>query len=82
VSKIHGLFDDELEFATECAVEASDAMEDARLPKAMGQMSITPAPQDESVAKLSNAVDDSDSELDISELIYVDGVIVHSCQIE
>jgi hypothetical protein len=39
-------------------------------------MSITPAPQDESVAMLRDAVEDSGSEPDVSEFVYVGGVIV------
>jgi hypothetical protein len=80
-SAIHGLFDDELEFATQCAIEAADQMEDARLPETISRMSITPAPQDESVAMLRDTVEDSGSEPDVSEFVYVGGVIVRKGEV-
>jgi hypothetical protein len=60
----------------------------------MGRMSITPAPQDvESLDMLSTperrnercqaaVADADDEELDISEYIYVNGVIVHQSDVE
>jgi hypothetical protein len=87
---IHSQYQDTEEFATECAIEAADQIEDARLPEDMGRMSITPAPQDaETVDMLATppnkdrlryqaaVADEDDSEADISEYIYVNGVILH-----
>jgi hypothetical protein len=75
-SRIHGLFDDELTFATECAIEAADQMEDVRLPETMNRMSITPALQGEGIVMLRDDVEDNGSEPDISEFVLIGGVIV------
>jgi hypothetical protein len=87
---IRDQYQDTEEFATECAIEAADQLEDARLPEDMGRMSITPSPQDaETLDTLvappnkdrlryqAAVVDEDDSEADISEYIYVNGVILH-----
>jgi hypothetical protein len=87
---IRDQYQDTEKFATECAIEAADQLEDARLPEDMGRMSITPSPQDaETVDTLvappnkdrlryqAAVVDEDDSEADISEYIYVNGVILH-----
>jgi hypothetical protein len=91
---IHHHYQDTAALATELAIEAADHLEDARLPEDMGRMSITPAPQDaESVNMLATperrnercqaaVADAEDEELDISEYIYVNGVIVHESDVE
>jgi hypothetical protein len=91
---IHHHYQDTAALATELVIEAADHLEDARLPEDMGRMSITPAPQDaESVDILAtpdrrngrcqaSIADAEDEELDISEYIYVNGVIVHESDVE
>jgi hypothetical protein len=67
----------------------------ASLPEDMGRMSITPGPQDaETVVMLATppskkrqryhatVADEDDSEADISEFIYINGVIVHKGSLE
>jgi hypothetical protein len=105
--KIHGIFQDTEEFATDCAIEDADHMEDARLPGDMRRMSITPSPGEEAVDMLSSppantfaswtkdrmtgdrhtrcqatTADAEDSEPDISEYIYNNGVIVRKVDVE
>jgi hypothetical protein len=48
---IRDQYQDTEKFATECAIEAADQLEDARLPEDMGRMSITPSPQDAETRK-------------------------------
>jgi hypothetical protein len=93
--KIHNIYQDTEEFATELAIEVADELEDAHLPEDMGRMSITPGPQDaETVVMLATppskkrqryhatVADEDDSEADISEFIYINGVIVHKGSLE
>jgi hypothetical protein len=63
-NKIHGYFEKEKEFMTECVIEEADQMEDVGLPEAMHRMSIPPSPQRQDVQ--------SDVENDASAEVLID----------
>jgi len=58
--KIHGYFEADEEFRTECAIE--DDVEEARLPEDMRRMSITPSPSDSQLAaEFQEVLEDAES---------------------